>query len=502
MAPSSALTAHQVSVLKWIGDGHPEQDPPDYSLRISARALERRDLVRISGRGPSWTASLTDQGRRALDNPASILLSSSASPTDKAPRNTLPAATAKRTTRTSDTTPGRPATAASSGTSKSADLLAALLANGTVNFEPKQYQSVQSQVGYLNRKGMVPKEKIIEVQRAGWRGSDPGRVILQDRPDWQYKQLAAIDIPTSLRNPSKAVLTLQRREDKLDMSGECFRHALLIVQAIDSACTERGYSVKARDPNEYGWMNGPKYRNDPDYAGHLEIAIRENTFVLALRQEYTHPATTRETPTRTSKTAEEVKPTATVGIRIVGPSRSFWRSEWSEDKDGTGIEYLPRLLQELELRAQRADDERRSEEEKRMRTRREWEAAKLKARELFIRDKKLSLLHDQIQSRRLVSELETYLDELQDRLTDVDDRFRPNVSEWVEWVFTYKNEIDPRSGPLALPGVVEDPSDADLAPYMNGWSTSGPYKSPRSEQTFARSFPQQDPWHPNRREWP
>lgn len=171
--------------------------PPDYSLR-PARALERRDLVRISGRGPSWAAFLTDQGRRALNNPASTL-SSPGSPTDTAAPNMLAAATAGRTKQTSTRLPGRAPTAASSRRSKSEDLLAALLANGTVNFELKQYQSVQSQVGYLIRKGLVPKEKIIEVRRLGW-GSDPVKVTLGDRPDWQYKQLDAIDIPTSLRN--------------------------------------------------------------------------------------------------------------------------------------------------------------------------------------------------------------------------------------------------------------------------------------------------------------
>lgn len=103
--------------------------------------------------------------------------------------------------------------------------------------------------------------------------------------------------------------------------------------------------------------------------------------------------------TTTKQSAEECKPAATVGIRIVGTGRSFWRSEWSEAKDGTGIEYLPRLFQELELRAQWADNVRRAEEEKRLRTLGEWKAAQRKARGLFIRDKKLSLLHDQVQRR-------------------------------------------------------------------------------------------------------
>jgi hypothetical protein len=502
MAPSSALTTQQVSVLKWIGDGHPEQIPPDYSLRISARALERRDLVRISGHGPSWAANLTDKGRRALNNPEPSVSSSPSpgSPMETALPRSQAAPTASQTTQKTTGLPGPKPIPAAKPRPKSDDLLAALLANGTVRFEPKQYQSVQAQVSYLNRKGLVPKEKVIEVRGPGW-GSESGKITLSDRPAWQYQQLDDIDIPTSLRNPSDAVLTMQRRGDQLDMSEKCFRHALLIVQAISTTCTQRGYRIKARDRNQYDWMNGPGYKNDPDYAGHIEVGIRENTFVLALSQENAQAPTSREARTNTAKAAEQVKTRATVRIRILGSRRSFWRSEWTESKDGTGIEFLPRLFQELELRAQRADDERRDEEEKRIRTRREWEAVKLRARALFIRDKKLELLYDQLHRRKLVTELEVYLDELQVRLTDTDDRFRPNVSEWVEWVSTYKDEIDPRHGPLALPGI-QDPSDSDIAPYTDDWSTSGPYKSPRSEQTSALQFPLPQPWHPNRREWP
>jgi hypothetical protein len=251
---------------------------------------------------------------------------------------------------------------------------------------------------------------------------------------------------------------MQRRGDYLDMSEKCFRHALLIVQAVSTACTERGYTVKARDPNRYDRINGPSYRNDPDYAGHLEIGIRENTFVLAFSQENALAPTTVVARMKTAKAAEYVKTKPTVRIRIVGGRLSFWRNEWSKSKDATGIEFLPRLVQELELQAQRADDERRDEEEKRIRTRREWEAAKLRARALFVRDKKLEL-----HRRKLVTELEVYLDELRARLTDTEDRFRPNVSEWVEWVSTYKDEVDPRRGTLALAGI-QDPSDSALAP--------------------------------------
>jgi hypothetical protein len=54
------------------------------------------------------------------------------------------------------------------------------------------------------------------------------------------------------------------------------------VQALSVACDKRGYSIKGRPKNKYAWAAGPNYRDDPQYAGHLEIGIGESVFVLAL----------------------------------------------------------------------------------------------------------------------------------------------------------------------------------------------------------------------------
>jgi hypothetical protein len=64
----ASLTEKQVAVLEWIKDGCPSIDVEDvYGRRITARALHRRGLVAIKGRGVSWTASITKAGRAWLD---------------------------------------------------------------------------------------------------------------------------------------------------------------------------------------------------------------------------------------------------------------------------------------------------------------------------------------------------------------------------------------------------------------------------------------------------
>lgn len=59
------LNEVQIAVLGWIKDGCPDGVYPDdsYSHRVSARALQSRGLILISGRGARWQATLTERGR-------------------------------------------------------------------------------------------------------------------------------------------------------------------------------------------------------------------------------------------------------------------------------------------------------------------------------------------------------------------------------------------------------------------------------------------------------
>lgn len=68
----SRVNPRQVEVLQWIADGRPEGKwpPGDYSHILSASALANRGLVSTKGRGPRWTASITEEGRHYLEHGA------------------------------------------------------------------------------------------------------------------------------------------------------------------------------------------------------------------------------------------------------------------------------------------------------------------------------------------------------------------------------------------------------------------------------------------------
>lgn len=66
MAHRKTLNAKQLTVLRWVGDGCPEGVLHGYDHRISAAALRNRGLIETFGRGPTWSAAITEAGREYL----------------------------------------------------------------------------------------------------------------------------------------------------------------------------------------------------------------------------------------------------------------------------------------------------------------------------------------------------------------------------------------------------------------------------------------------------
>jgi hypothetical protein len=60
----------QFDLLSWVSGGCEEGSYEGPSYRVSARALHNRGLIRIEGRGPTWTAKITAEGTRLLKEQA------------------------------------------------------------------------------------------------------------------------------------------------------------------------------------------------------------------------------------------------------------------------------------------------------------------------------------------------------------------------------------------------------------------------------------------------
>lgn len=68
MAQRKTLNELQIAVLRWISEGCSDDGIDSVSARISAGALRNRGLVRTSGRGSTWKATITAAGTEYLQH--------------------------------------------------------------------------------------------------------------------------------------------------------------------------------------------------------------------------------------------------------------------------------------------------------------------------------------------------------------------------------------------------------------------------------------------------
>jgi hypothetical protein len=302
-------------------------------------------------------------------------------------------------------------------------------------------------------------------------------VILEALPNWMTATLKPIDVPTVLRQPSDVVVQLRTREDlKLQQSER--NRALRLIEALVREARSRGYTVaatKAPRKNQWGY-----YDRDQDDAGYVLITIGPDHFRLSISQEI------EKTPHVPSKAEQDragrgyappkfdIKPTPNLRISIEGNEAAFWRSFWS-DNQATPLESsLAQILQELELRHERAENNRREATRQWEERKRQWEVARLTAIEQLIQSHRAKLLREQVQRWELANQIRAYVDSIESRLANLQPPVeREDAAVWIRWARDYAQGIDPLNWQLRMPDDPE-PTHEALAPFMKGWSPYGP----------------------------
>ena len=301
-------------------------------------------------------------------------------------------------------------------------------------------------------------------------------VILEVLPSWMTATLDPIDVPTMLRQPSDVVVQLRTREDLRIQQGERNR-ALRLIEALVREARSRGYTVaatKAPRKNQWGY-----YDRHEDDAGHILIAIGSDHFRLSISREIEK---TPHVPTKAEQAQAErgyappkfdLTPTPNLRITIEGNEAAFWRSFWSDDQ-GTPLEAsLAQILQELELRHERAENNRREAERQWEERKRQWEAARVAAIEQLIQSQRAKELQEQVQRWELASRIRAYVVAMEARLADHQPLEERDAAERIRWARDYAQRIDPLNSKLRMPHDPE-PTHEALAPFMKGWSPYGP----------------------------
>ncbi len=138
-------TERQIEVLQWIADGCPDGVMTDPKSKVSAYALDSRNLVRIRRRKNPWIAEITDPGKQLLADGGAVAMTSAESALS-AP-SALPPSPARL--------PREPKAPVKSATQQMMDRL---LMEHTIEFTSAEMRSYKRLVSVARQKKLFPDD--------------------------------------------------------------------------------------------------------------------------------------------------------------------------------------------------------------------------------------------------------------------------------------------------------------------------------------------------------
>lgn len=471
------LNDKQVAVLRWIGQRCPDGVMEGYAHRVSASALRSRALVRISGRGKTWRAELTDEGSAVLAS-----LSTETEPllsTDEPPTATA-GAKAQASAEASDdpaAQPHEPRTL-----SKTEQLVADVIAaggtltlpdetrNGGVNYRQRAYAA--------QRHGKVPEGKHLHVS---WthRGFE---ISLLDGATGNELGADEFHVPSRLRKYHCVAREYRDRTSLHEVSRKTLPRALRIVHALAGEIERRGHEIACVDVrrDSYGRSDW-KASND----GQFVVTIDGHAYKLRLKEKgvgFRGPWEAHKQRREENRAAMRfdhwdvgrIEPydkgaTGQLDISIL----SYYghrQGSWGDRKRWTLEERLPQLLRELETLAAEAEQRRLAREREEEERQRQWEQAMEHARVRLIDDHRIEVLRRRVSAWQEAEAIRAYCDAIEARHGANAIAADPEAARWL---FLARQHADDTQALPRMPADPEVTPDA-LKPFLGGWSPHGP----------------------------
>lgn len=472
-----ALNEAQIAVLRWIAAGSPSGEMEGYTHRVSASALRTRDLVRISGRGPTWRAELTERGREQLERlkrkqPARSMNGKEPSAAQR-PQAALPV---RRSDRRAQPAPGpKPL---SKIEQLVVDVIAAggrltlpdETANGGVNWRQRVYAA--------QRHGKVPEGKRLSV---AW--TNAGFAIeLLDSETGNELSADAVPVPARLTKHHPVAQEFRNRTSLHEVSRKALPRVLRIVHALAKEAERRGYQlgcVRMRE-DSYGHSEWK-----PTHDGQLVFTINAHELKVrlwekgaGLRGPYEHQRKRwhedREKPFSQMLFLDRPKPydraaSGELNIEALGWSHGR-QSSWGDRKRWTLEDRLPQLLRELETQAVEAEEQRLAKEREEAERQRQWEVAMERAKLRLVEDHRVSVLRARVGAWHEADAIRAYCEAVEARHGVETIAADPDAARWLAFAREHADRAQ------RLPGMPADPeiTHEALKPYLGKWSPYGP----------------------------
>lgn len=451
------LSVAQFDLLRWVADGCKGGVYEGSSHRVSARGLHNRGFVRVSGSGSTWSAQITPEGARRIQEEAKRV---------EAERERVRQEEQKRAERER----------AQQELRDRAEVLLhdVVAAGGRLDLgpdaDPEDVRRIQSA---LAQSGRLP-----EGQRLA---QEPTRmdpvlgVTVYLEPDFAaLTPIRSFAIPRQLRNPHPAVADFQNKR-ALVSKAELGR-AARFLQALISAATDVGWKT----PSKGRSISPRRGEYGPDFT--IRLPSRDLNVTIRELDQKGRRATAYNTETdyytRTERT------TANKYFQASGNLEVTLTKTWEDQavlsvrdtKDATIEEQLPTLIRNLEIAEAEADWSRQEESRRSDIRKIRWEEVKQEAFTKLSYERNADALADQLQSRQAVADMRAYAGEVEARAEVCGDQDAEAARGWANWIREHADRVDPINGPLHVIRVTTASRD-DLGRHMNGWSAYGPHRN-------------------------
>lgn len=437
------LSQKQGDVLTWVRDGCPANVYTEgWEHRIVARALERRGLVSIGGRGPSWVATITTAGRAWLASPPVAEVLPYESEADQLIEQVLQAGGSLTITAT--------------------------------DVELKQWERlVRMSLKSPNR----PEGKQLTIARVGGWGSKEWTIAFT----YYFEDFVAtvpVPVPGRVGKYHPAIKAYLDNKDWHFVSKEHLPRAARILQAIAIEAERR--SMQVLEPGK-----AKKNLGQPQYKplrGHLwlvadfgeySVEIKEIAGSGGAKRDYTREYG-RRIPRWLGRRSTEFVSTGKFELILDGPLTPYQGQHFRDAKSNTVEDRLPEVFAALDKYHLESDwraEERLRQEAARQR---HWEVAMDAAKLAYVRHSKWEHFVAMATRSEVVAGYRSFLDAAQLATPALPDKERAAALDYLAEMAATIDAQDPLASPALLVPTITEPTAEQLKPFLKEFNPYGP----------------------------
>lgn len=440
------LNQKQVDVLEWVRKGCPGGVFADYQHRVVARALERRGLITVSGKGPSWKAVVTEAGQQWKSTaPASVVASEA--DVDQ--------------------------------------LIARVLASGgELVMEPgrEAEEAHRRLVERSMRSPARPKGKKLEVKRIGRFGSGEYAIILTEHFD-DLVEPRPVPVPERVAKYHPAVRAFLDDRDWQYVSAEHVPRAARILQAIAAETVQRGHRSQTPAEAHSASTRGAQGQ----VGGQLVLRMANGAYGVQIKEIPRGGAAVvpimawdrrGSVPGWIATRGREFVSTGKLELIVRGPGCKHDGDRYRDVKSISVEDRLPELFRSLEIYALRADWRRREREREEAERRVQWEQAMAVATERYAQNARWQHFKERSREWQLVNQHREFLAVARKHAELYEGALRERIMRQLDAAEEHVDRLDPVRNLSRIIPNIPDPQPEDLKPFLSGWSPHGPNGSP------------------------